>query len=220
MKNMIILFAGLKGGTGKSTLCNLFATYAVEQGFPVAVMDADTQLSLYKNFFEDLATLGVRNVSTPWRIWSLRADDTVKDKMSKIKKVPGLVVIDCPGSVDNENLKYIYHSADIIVMPFRFDRMNVRETVTFAELIKKISKARQLYLPNMVTQYDEKREELRKAMERANSDLGKYGRVLPGIPECLAVRDSNTLGMNYKQRGAVRDSYNVIIEEINTLINK
>lgn len=220
MKNMIILFAGLKGGTGKSTLCNLFATYAVEQGFPVAVMDADTQLSLYKNFFEDLATLGVRNVSTPWRIWSLRADDTVKEKMSKIKKVPGLVVIDCPGSVDNENLKYIYHSADIIVMPFRFDRMNVRETVTFAELIKKISKARQLYLPNMVTQYDEKREELRKAMERANSDLGKYGRVLPGIPECLAVRDSNTLGMNYKQRGAVRDSYNVIIEEINTLINK
>jgi len=220
MKNMIILFAGLKGGTGKSTLCNLFATYVVEQGFPVAVMDADTQLSLYKNFFEDLATLGVRNVSTPWRIWSLRADDTVKDKMSKIKKVPGLVVIDCPGSVDNENLKYIYHSADIIVMPFRFDRMNVRETVTFAELIKKISKARQLYLPNMVTQYDEKREELRKAMERANSDLGKYGRVLPGIPECLAVRDSNTLGMNYKQRGAVRDSYNVIIEEINTLINK
>ena len=62
MKNMIILFAGLKGGTGKSTLCNLFATYAVEQGFPVAVMDADTQLSLYKNFFEDLARLGVRNV--------------------------------------------------------------------------------------------------------------------------------------------------------------
>ncbi len=220
MKNMIILFAGLKGGTGKSTLCNLFATYAVEQGFPVAVMDADTQLSLYKNFFEDLATLGVRNVSTPWRIWSLRADDTVKDKMSKIKKVPGLVIIDCPGSVDNENLKYIYNSADIIVMPFRFDRMNVRETVTFAELLKKISKARQLYLPNMVTQYDEKREELRKAMERANSDLGKYGRVLPGIPECLAVRDSNTLGMNYKQRWAVREAYNVIIEEINTLINK
>ena len=220
MKNMIILFAGLKGGTGKSTLCNLFATYAVEQGFPVAVMDADTQLSLYKNFFEDLATLGVRNVSTPWRIWSLRADDTVKEKMSKIKKVPGLVVIDCPGSVDNENLKYIYHSADIIIMPFRFDRMNVRETVTFAELLKKITKARQLYLPNMVTQYDEKREELRKAMERANSDLGKYGRVLPGLPECLAVRDSNTLGMNYKQRWAVRDSYNVIIEEINTLINK
>lgn len=220
MKNMIILFAGLKGGTGKSTLCNLFATYAVEQGFPVAVMDADTQLSLYKNFFEDLATLGVRNVSTPWRIWSLRADDTVKEKMTKIKKVPGLVVIDCPGSVDNENLKYIYNSADIIVMPFRFDRMNVRETVTFAELLKKISKARQLYLPNMVTQYDEKREELRKAMERANSDLGKYGRVLPGIPECLAVRDSNTLGMNYKQRWAVREAYNVIIEQINILINK
>ena len=72
----------------------------------------------------------------------------------------------------------------------------------------------------MVTQYDDQREELVKAMERANTDLGKYGRILPCLPDRLTIRVSNTLGMNYKQRQAVRESFNAIIEIINPLNNK
>ena len=53
MKNLIITFASQKGGVGKTSLCSLFATYCVEQGLPVAVLDADTQLSLRKNRFDD-----------------------------------------------------------------------------------------------------------------------------------------------------------------------
>ena len=214
MNNLIISFGGLKGGTGKTTICTLFATYAVEKGFPVAVMDADTQRSLTNNRYDDL---GFKDLPTPWRVWPLRTDDKIKDRMSRLKKVPGLVVIDCPGSVDNDNLKYAYHSSDVIIIPFRFDRMNVRETVTFAETIRKISKAKLLFLPNLVTQYDDQREELIKAMERANTDLGKYGRILPVLADRLAIRVSNTLGMNYRQRQVVRESFDAIIEVINPL---
>ena len=214
MNNLIISFGGLKGGTGKTTICTLFATYAVEKGFPVAVMDADTQRSLTNNRYDDL---GFKDLPTPWRVWPLRADDKIKDRMSRLKKVPGLVVIDCPGSVDNDNLKYVYHSSDVIIIPFRFDRMNVRETVTFAETIRKISKAKLLFLPNLVTQYDDQREELIKAMERANTDLGKYGRILSVLADRLASRVSNTLGMNYRQRQVVRESFDAIIEVINPL---
>lgn len=214
MNNLIISFGGLKGGTGKTTICTLFATYAVEKGFPVAVMDADTQRSLTNNRYDDL---GFKDLPTPWRVWPLRADDKIKDRMSRLKKVPGLVVIDCPGSVDNDNLKYVYHSSDVIIIPFRFDRMNVRETVTFAETIRKISKAKLLFLPNLVTQYDDQREELIKAMERANTDLGKYGRILSVLADRLAIRVSNTLGMNYRQRQVVRESFDAIIEVINPL---
>ncbi len=217
MNNLIISFGGLKGGTGKTTLCTLFATYAVEQGFPVAVMDADTQRSISNNRFDDL---GISNPPTPWRVWPLHVDAEIKERMGKLKKVPGLVVIDCPGSVDNDNLKYVYHSSDFIIIPFRFDRMNVREAATFAETVRKISKAKLLFLPNMVTQYDDQREELIKATERANTDLGRYGRILPCLADRLAIRVSNTLGMNYKQRQAVRESFNAIIEIINPLNNK
>lgn len=215
MKNLIISLASQKGGVGKSTLCSLLATYCVEQGLPVAVLDADTQLSLRKNRFDDL---GYRNIEVPWQVWPFRLDDTVQERLTKVRKVPGIVLIDCPGSVDNNNLKYIYHSADIIIMPFRFDRMNVREAASFAEVVKGISKAKRLFLPNLVTQYDDKREELRAAIEQANTALAKIGDVLPGIADSLDVRVSNTLGMNYKQRRVVRLSFDAIVNIINEKI--
>ena len=100
-------------------------------------------------------------------------------------------------------------------MPFRFDRMNVRETASFAEVVKGISKAKRLFLPNLVTQYDDKREELRAAIEQANTALAKFGDILPGIADCLDIRVSNTLGMNYKQRRVVRLSFDAIVNIIN-----
>ena len=212
MKNLIVTFTNLKGGTGKTTLCSLFATYCVEQGLPVAVLDVDTQLSLRKNRFDDL---GFKNIEVPWQVWPFRLDDTVQERLSKVRKVPGIILIDCPGSVDNNNLKYVYHSADIIIMPFRFDWMNVRETASFAEVVKGISKAKRLFLPNLVTQYDDKREELRAAIEQVNTALAKFGDVLPGIADSLDVRVSNTLGINYKQRRVVRSSFDAIINIIN-----
>ena len=46
VKNRIILFSNLKGGTGKTTLCALFATYCVSKGIGVAMVDADIQQSI------------------------------------------------------------------------------------------------------------------------------------------------------------------------------
>ena len=212
MKNLIISFCGQKGGCGKTSIAIMFATYCVEQGLPVFVIDADTQLSLRKNRFDDL---GLKNIDVPWQVWPLRLDESIQEHMTKIKKIPGLVLIDCPGSVDNNNLKYVYNASDILIMPFRYDRMNVRETATFADIVKKISKGKRIFLPNMVTQYDGKRTELKAAIEQATSTLGKYGLILPGIADSLDVRVSNTLGMNYKQRRVVRESFDAIIEIIN-----
>ena len=214
MKNLIVLFSNLKGGTGKTTLSTLFATYCVEKGLPVVVLDADTQRSLDKNRADDIKS---DNSPIPWTVYPFRVDDTIESKIRGIKQVPGIVLIDCPGTVDNPNLKFIFNAADIAVMPFRFDRMNVRETVTFAEIFRMISKAMLLFLPNMVTQYDTKRDALRLAMDTAENELRKHGNILPCITECLAVRDSNTLAMNYKQRTAVRQAFDPIIDIINKL---
>lgn len=214
MDNLIVLFSNLKGGTGKTTLCSLFSTFCVENSIPVAVLDADTQLSLFHNRQSDLWRDGIK---TPWNVFRFRVDDTVEERLKKVKRNPFVIVIDCPGTVDNPWLQHIFRAADIAVMPFRFDHMNVRETTTFADLFTRIGKARIFFQPNLVTQYDDKRESLRLAMDTANRDLTKYGRILPGIADCLAIRDSNTLGMNYKQRSAVRNGFTPIIEEIKKL---
>lgn len=217
MKNLIVTFTNLKGGTGKTTLCSLFATYCVEQGLPVVVLDADTQLSLRKNRFDDLV---LTKKDTPWKVFPFRVEDDTEKRFMSVKKIPGIVLVDCPGTVDKPGLKYIFSSADIAVMPFRYDRMNVRETETFAGLFQKISKASIMFLPNLVTQYDDKREAFRLAAETAKEILPKYGTLLPDIVDCVAVRDSNTLGMTYKQRFAVRNAFNEIINEINKLIKE
>lgn len=219
MKNVTILISNVKGGCGKTTLSSLLSTYLVEKGFPVVTFDSDTQLSLMKNRRDDLSSIP-QSVEEPWKVFPLRADKKVADLLENIKTLPSVVVIDCPGSVDNPNLQYIFQAADIVVMPFSFDRINIRETATFAEMFTKISKARILFLPNMITQYDTKREALRKAKEKAESEFPKYGNILPSVAECLAVRDSNTLSMNYKQRWAISDAFNGIISEIKKKSNK
>ena len=217
MKNLIVTFTNLKGGTGKTTLCSLFATYCVEQGLLVVVLDADTQLSLQKNRYDDL---GSGKKETPWKVFPFRVEDDAEKRLKSVRKIPGIVLVDCPGTVDKPGLKYIFGSADIAVMPFRYDRMNVRETDAFAGLFQKISKASIMFLPNLVTQYDDKRESLRLAAETAKNILPKRGTLLPDIADCVAVRDSNTIAMTYKQRFAVRNAFNEIVNEIKKRIEE
>ena len=137
MKNKIVLFSNMKGGTGKTTLCELFATYAVEKGLPIIVYDADTQLSLYKDRQDDVSENP--DAETLWDIYPLIVDDNIKGQISSLKNVPGVVLIDCPGNIDNENLQEIFAAADIVIMPFRYDRKNVRETETFSEILRQCS---------------------------------------------------------------------------------
>ena len=214
MKNLIVTFTNLKGGTGKTTLCILFATYCVEQGLPVVVIDADTQLSLVKNRHDDL---GKRNKETPWKVFPFHVGEDTKQRVKSVKNIPGIVLIDCPGTVDKPGLKYIFEAADIAVMPFRHDKMNVRETETFAGLFEKISEASKLFLPNLVTRYDDKREAFIEAAATAREVLSRYGTLLPGIADSVAVRDSNTIGMTYKQRFAVRNAFDEIVNKIKKL---
>ena len=217
MKNVTILLSNVKGGCGKTTLSSLLSTFLVERGFPVVVFDSDTQLSLMKNRRDDLSAM-IKKVEEPWKVFPLRADEKVVEHLKKVKTLPSVVIVDCPGSVDNNNLQHIFKAADIVVMPFSFERMNVRETATFADMFTKITRACIFFLPNMITQYDTKRESLRTAKGTAETEFPKYGTILPCITNCLAVRDSNTLSMNYKQRWAVSDAFNGIISEIKKIM--
>lgn len=216
MKNRIVLFSNMKGGTGKTTLCELFATYAVEKDLPVVVYDADVQLSLFKDRQDDLARDSA--AETPWDVEPLVVDDTIMKKIRLLKTIPGVVIIDCPGNVDNAYLQHLFMSADIIVVPFRFDRKNVRETKTFVDVLDRIGvSARMLLVPNMVKYIESQRQELKDAIDLSVKSFyvkqsGK--KILPEVWDRTELRVANTLSLNSKQRSEVKKAFDSIVSYI------
>ena len=128
MKNRIVIISNIKGGVGKTTLCALFASYLAERGYPVIAIDADLQASLYRHRQreKDVAP----DVQAPWNVDLLDTakGDHLKNVMSKLKTVPGIVLIDCPGNLNDRNLEYIYKSADTAIIHISFEADTVDAT--------------------------------------------------------------------------------------------
>ncbi len=213
MRNKIVLFSNMKGGTGKTTLLELFASYAIEKEVPVLAMDADPQLSLYKDRLDDLQVNP--EASPSWLIKPIRVDENATAVIEKIKAVPGVVLIDCPGNIDNNYLQLLFKAADVVVMPFRYDRKNVRETATFCGIFKMVNnKAQIVFVPNMVKSICEKRGELVDARNMAYDAFGKLGFITARIMERVELECCNTLSLNYKQRFEVKYAFEKILQFI------
>ena len=136
MKNKIVIFSNIKGGVGKTTLCALFASYLVERGYPVMAIDADLQASLYRHRKreKDVAP----EAPIPWNVDLLDTAnrEQLERIMAKLKEVPGVVLIDCPGNLNDRNLEYIYKSADTAIIPISFDADTVDATGIFVKALK------------------------------------------------------------------------------------
>ena len=125
------IFSNIKGGVGKTTLCALFASYLAENGVPVITIDADLQASLYRHRQreQDVAA----DAKAPWNVDLLDTADSknLKKAMEQLKKVPGIVLIDCPGNLNDRNLEYLYKNADAAIIPISFDPDTVDATGIF-----------------------------------------------------------------------------------------
>jgi len=194
MDNKIVLFANMKGGTGKTTLCELFANYAIDKVVSVMAFDADPQLSLYKDRQDDIKACPDAEVG--WNVYPLRLDSGIEPVIERMRKIPDVVLVDCPGNIDNPYLQHLFRVADVVVMPFRYDRKNVRETTTFADIFRQLNTTAQiLFVPNMATYVDERHASFDEARKLAYDSFGKYSPcfITPRVMERTSVRDSNTL---------------------------
>lgn len=192
MENRIIIFSNIKGGVGKTTLCALFASYLAERGYPVMAIDADLQASLYRHRKreKDVAP----EVQPPWNVDLLDTADReqLERVMGKLKEVPGIVLIDCPGNLNDRNLEYIYKSADTAVIPISFDADTVDATGIFVKTLKTVSSADLVFLPNRINTSERKAEELRQRTQTTEF-LGLVGTVMPTVKQSVAVKRYTTL---------------------------
>ena len=216
MKNKIIIFTTIKGGTGKTTLCASAATFLVELGIPVIVLDADIQQSLFRHRMRDLAAHPSENI--PWQIHFLNTTDieAVKAMMQRVKKLACCILIDCPGNIQDQALQVIYEAADIAVIPFELNSDSVDATVMFAQLFQKHFSARKYFIPNKVSAVFEKRGEVRKAREDAISLLDrKFGMVTPDVKYTTNLNSYSTLEcFNREKRIVIRDAFAPLVKQI------
>lgn len=211
--NKIVLISNLKGGTGKTSICELLAIYTVEKELPCMVLDADNQLDVYEDRKDDL--LKHPEVSPVYDISALDVDERLPSVIAKLRELNGIIYIDCPGSLDNNYLAVLYQSADVVVVPFRYERKSVRDTGKFTRIFRKLNaSAKMVFVPNLVRATSDNREAIREARNWAYEEFGKYGYITPRIKECVAIEDCNTIALDSKQRFEVRYAFDATLEQI------
>lgn len=215
MKNKIVLLANIKGGVGKTSLCSLLATYMASEGLPVVVLDADLQQSLYRH--REREVKADPGTQLPWQIASLDlSGKDVEKVMKKMKEIPGYVLIDCPGTLNDSNLLYIFKNADFVIVPISYDPDTVDATGIFIKVLKTANpNVRMSFLPNRINDQEGRAAELEQRKQTIGI-LGSIGRVLPRVKQSVVIKRYSTLyPLDTYQRNAVQHSFDAIIEELN-----
>lgn len=212
--NKFILFSNIKGGVGKTTLSAHFTEYLAEHEYPVAAVDADLQASLSRHRERDVKEDPKRPL--PWEVIKLNTFDgeKVKAVVKKLKQVDGIIVVDCPGNLNDNNLSILFEAADFIVVPMAFDVDTIDATNIFINVVKKRSKAKLLFLPNRINVSEGRAQDL-IIQEKNIKDLNKVGKVMPRIKQSVVIKRYTTIyPLDMYQYMALEEPFEAIIKEI------
>lgn len=212
--NKFILFSNIKGGVGKTTLSAHFTEYLAEHEYPVAAVDADLQASLSRHRERDVKEDPKRPL--PWEVIKLNTFDgeKVKAVVKKLKQVDGIIVVDCPGNLNDNNLSILFEAADFIVVPMAFDVDTIDATNIFINVVKKRSKAKLLFLPNRINVSEGRAQDL-IIQEKNIKDLNKVGKVMPRIKQSVVIKRYTTIyPLDMYQYMTLEEPFEAIIKEI------
>lgn len=202
---MIVVFGNQKGGCGKTTNCVQFANYLAELGKDVLVLDLDFQRSISDRRESDLETY-----DNPPKYEVIKGDLSkvalLLNDFSSVDK--GILLIDLPGKIDDDAIGVILKAADVIICPFRYDKLTMDSTGLFIKVLQYLKvKAKIIFLPNNIrtsVRYETK--------EQITDILSNIGTVTKDIPQSVAMERINTLVMNNDCIRVVKDAYDKIIE--------
>ena len=212
--NKFILFSNIKGGVGKTTLSAHFTEYLAEHEYPVAAVDADLQASLSRHRKRDVKEDPKRPL--PWEVIKLNTFDgeKVKAVVKKLKQVDGIIVVDCPGNLNDNNLSILFEAADFIVVPMAFDVDTIDATNIFINVVKKRSKAKLLFLPNRINVSEGRAQDL-AIRDKDIKDLNKVGKVMPRIKQSVVIKRYTTIyPLDMYQYMTLEEPFEAIIKEI------
>jgi chromosome partitioning protein len=227
MNSKIIVFANLKGGVGKSTLCIEFANYLGKLGQAVAVIDADIQQTIYQLRQNELQGQNKSEDEVPWDVMWLdtREQQNIESVLEAAREFPGFILIDAPGNVTDDDLLPIYYNADYIICPTSYDPKVVSSTEMFGKLMTDMSSSLRkekirnrlknlFFLPNMIDVRKGSREEQRQRMDAAKVQLQPFGILVDRISDRSCIFHASTLEFTNAQYLAVQPPFDYIYSKI------
>lgn len=220
--NIIITFANLKGGVGKTTLCTLFALYVRSLGIPVKVVDCDGQHSIAqtreKELQQETKSSGMADGITteiPFEVesHSLESQRETNSLIKRLKSFEGVVVLDSPGNLKEEGIVSLLANSDYIACPYMLDRVTIDATATFIVVVYRLMDtlgsamaAKMLFIPNRVdSRFGTAKE---KALFSATKlHLSQYGDVTPDVDYRACVQRFSSLSLTPDQAKTVAEPF-------------
>jgi chromosome partitioning protein len=203
---MIIVFGNQKGGCGKTTNCIQFANYLAENNMNIIVLDLDFQQSIADRRREDLEMYDNKPRYEVIQASIEQVADIIEDFVTVND---GHLIIDLPGKLDDNTLTAILQNADVIVCPFKYDKLTMDSTALFIKVVEYLKvKAKMFFLPNnmnKVIRYETKQQII--------EILQGKGFVTKEIPARVAMERVNTLTISNEAVEIVKDVYDTIISE-------
>ncbi|MBD8671633.1 MULTISPECIES: division plane positioning ATPase MipZ [Pseudomonas] len=130
---MIFVLGGPKGGVGKSCLCENLTVWVNHQGGDVALVDADPQRTSYLWAAERENNL---SQSAPGRVIPrFTVQGNIREWLKEAAKRYDHIVVDT-GGFDSESLRSAMTVADVMLIPFRPKRRDLKTLPDVAELVK------------------------------------------------------------------------------------
>lgn len=230
MKKVFIALANQKGGSGKSTLCALFANYLVEKGKKLFVGDFDNQGTLVSARKSDL--LFFPETDVPYNLKgyeiALEGSHTIKENYdyinAKLDEMPSsvdVVLLDTPGNLDEDNLLSLFQRMDYIITPFAYDRGSWDSLKMYRKALRILKSPKYEYKAHfevffILNKFDSRigTTEEHAVWADMNKILSGEGLLTPMIKNIAELKRFNTLFLTRKQRETVLPCFDFIYQQI------
>lgn len=140
MKAFTIAVANQKGGVGKTTVSLNLASAFHLGGTEAALVDADPQNTSLRWATSGAETLGVSVTSLA------PAGDKIGNEIAKLQRKYELVVVDCPGNLEDPRTPEVLKVADFCLIPMGPSPADLFSTLA---MIREVAALRRKYNPDL-----------------------------------------------------------------------
>lgn len=214
---MKIALANIKGGVGKSTISILFADYLAELGYDLMLVDFDRQRSSSNERIKDQS---IYDNEFPYHVQALDIENF--EEVQKLMQLPmqkeQFLILDTPGTVNEDALAWIYSQCDYLLIPFQYESKCLDSTGSFISLVGLIrenitSNVKLIFIPNRFNLKVGTKEE-KQLWEETDSVFHNVGLLAPPIKNSVAVTRSNTISLTSEQRDIVSPAFDYILKQM------
>jgi len=172
----VIVFAQVKGGSGKTTsICALAPAFRAV-GLSVSVIDADPQQSVsrwHRRYAAHVST-SASNDSEGITLFPNVGETTLIDTIDAAAGQSDIVLIDLQGSA-NQAMLYAITRADLVIVPCQPGEFDVAEAVRTLSVVQQTAKAMRREIPARVLMTRTSPSLKRKADSHGRKQLEKAG---------------------------------------------